>query len=350
MFETLFCTHQFWKATELYVKVASPRNKTCSKIIVFSMKTRCPLIFLGVLLAVLCVPPMFAQDETPPAEAPPVPTVDVTPDANGNLTQEQMEKLLSVVADRDDANDKILRNYTYIERDEDHKLDSKGNTQSTESKTYEVLEIYGTQVRRQIEKNDKPLDQKEADKEEAKLQKVIDERKNESESKRKKRAEEEEKQRAEDRKFVHEIANAYNFKLVGTETLGGRDAWVISGEPRPGFESHVKYGNLLPKFHGRVWIDKADLQMAKLDLEAIDTVSLGLFLARLHKGSRVEVETTRVNDEVWLPQHVGAMVDVRLALLKEVRQSQDQTFRDYKKFRTSAKIVGYGEVKEPEKK
>ena len=58
----------------------------------------------------------------------------------------------------------------------------------------------------------------------------------------------------------------------------------------------------------RVWIDKDDSQMKKMDVQIIDTVSFGLFLARLHKGSRVIFENTRVNNEVWLQQHVAVKV------------------------------------------
>jgi hypothetical protein len=81
-----------------------------------------------------------------------------------------------------------------------------------------------------------------------------------------------------------------------------------------------------------------------LDIDCIDTVSVGLFLARVHKGSRIEIEQTRVNDEVWLPQHVGVKVDARLALLKEYNVELEQTFRDYKKFRATTKILAVEDV------
>jgi hypothetical protein len=95
-----------------------------------------------------------------------------------------------------------------------------------------------------------------------------------------------------------------------------------------------------------VWIDKGDLQLAKMEVECLDTISWGVFLARFHKGSRFMLEQTRVNDEVWLPLHLTAKVDVRLALLKNFNVDVEQSFRDYRKFRTSAKIVGMGEVQE----
>jgi hypothetical protein len=109
----------------------------------------------------------------------------------------------------------------------------------------------------------------------------------------------------------------------------------------------MKEAKFLPKFHGRVWIDKDDDQLAKMDVECIDTVSVGWFLARIHKGSRVIYEQTRVNDEVWLPRHMSIKVDVRLALLKNFNVESEQAFRDYKKFGATSKIVG---IKDTEQK
>ena len=68
--------------------------------------------------------------------------------------------------------------------------------------------------------------------------------------------------------------------------------------------------------------------------------------ARFHKGSRFMLEQTRVNDEVWLPLHLTAKIDVRIGLIKNFDVDLEQTYRDYKKFRATAKIVGVGEVQE----
>jgi hypothetical protein len=257
-----------------------------------------------------------------------------------------MQELFRAVAAKALENDRRQRDYTYIKREVETKLDNKGNSKSTEVKSYEVLEIYGDQVERLIEKDDKPLSRKDADKEEEKIRKIIEKRKNETAADRKKREEREEKDREQGRKFVTEVADAYNFKLVGTERVAGREAWVIDGEPRPGFVPHMKESKLLAKFHGRVWIDKTDLQLSRMDVECLDTISFGWFLARFHKGSRLALEQTRVNDEVWLPAHVTARIDVRLALLKGFYVGLEQTFRDYKKFRVSSKIIEKSEVQE----
>ena len=276
----------------------------------------------------------------------PVRAVEPLPTIPATLTQDQIKALINEVAEKDIENDKRQRDYTYVEREEEHKLDGKGEVKSTESRTSEVMILYEHQVERLIAKNDKPLSEKDNAKEEAKIQKVIEKGKNETEEQRKKRLEKEEKDREHDREFVRDVSDAYNFRVVGIEQLDGRDAYVIDADPRPGFQPHHKDAKFLPKFRFRLWIDVAEKEWVKLDAQCIDTVSWGLFLARIHKGSRVLIETTRVNDEVWLPKHVDVKVDARLALLKGINEDIDVTYRDYKKFRTDTKIVGVGEVVE----
>lgn len=293
-------------------------------------------------------PPQTASNPSPTTAAPEIskPLPELTPDANGNLSQEQIRQFIRKVAEKDLENDKRQRDYTYIEREEEHKLDGRGQVKSTESKTREVMMIYGKPFERLIAKNDQPLSAKDAAKEEERIQKIIDKRKNESEEHRRKRLAEEEKDREESRKFETEIAEAYNFRLVGSETLDGHDTYVVDAEPRPGYQPQLKDARFLSKFRFRAWIDKQETQLVKLAAECIDTVSWGLFLARLHKGSRVVYETTRVNDEVWLPKHVVVKVDARVALVKNFNMDADITYRDYKKFRADAKIVGVGQVQE----
>jgi hypothetical protein len=274
------------------------------------------------------------------------PSPDLTPDANGALSQEQMRALTRVVAENYRTNYKKQRDYTYIERKVQKKLDGKGQVKSTEVRTYEVMVIYGEQFERLIEKDDKPLSEKDAAREEERIQREVEKRKNESEEERAKRQAEEEKQREKNREFVSDVAEAYNFRLVGSELVNGRDAWVIAGEPRPGFEPHGKAAQFLSKFHGRMWIDKSDMQLVKLDVEAMDTVSVGWVLARIHKGTRLVYEQTRVNDEVWLPEHLNFKLDARVALFKGYNEESEQTYRDYRKFRTDARVVGVGEVRE----
>jgi hypothetical protein len=266
---------------------------------------------------------------------------------NKQFSQDQIRDLVREAAEKDIENDKKQRDYTYIQHEEEHKLDGNGQLKSSESRTYEIMVLYEEQVRKLIARDDKPLNENDAKKEEEKIQKIIEKRKNESDNDRRKRVEKQDKDREEGRQFVKEIADAYTFRFTGEEKLDGRDTFVIDGDPRPGYEPHMKDAKFLPKFRFRVWIDEAEKQWVKLDIQCIATVSVGLFLLRLHKGSNIQIEQVRVNDEVWLPRHVALKLDARLALLKGLNIAEDVTYRDYKKFRTGTKILPVGEVREP---
>ncbi len=251
-----------------------------------------------------------------------------------------MRQLARIVTQNYRANYKKLRDYTYLDHVVETKLDGEGGARSSDSRSYEIMALYGEQVQKLIAKNDKPLSEKDAAKENERVDKITEKRKNESDEERTKRQAEEEKQREKNREFIREVADAYDFRLMGSEVLNGRDTWVIQGEPRAGFQANLKEAQMLSKFRGKLWIDKADLQLAKLEAEAVDTVSFGWFLARIHKGTRLVFEQTRVNEEVWLPQHLTFKFDARIAVFKSYNEEDEETFSDYKKFRATAKIVG----------
>jgi len=292
-------------------------------------------LLLASALAAL-QPVLVAQAiSDPPSARIPVPT---------SLSEDQIRQLIRESADNDLKNEKKLRDYTYVERQETRHLDGHGHVKSTDVKTFDVMQIYGEQVQKLISKDDKALSQKDAKKEDDKIQNLIDKRKHESDAEREKRLRKEEKDREEGRQFVHEVADAYNFRFVGMESLDGRDNYVIQADPRPGYQPHLKEAKLLPKFRFRVWIDKEDVQWRKLDLECIDTVTFGLLLFRMHKGAHATVEQTRVNDEVWLQRRIVANVDFRLALMKNFDLSMDISDGDYKKFRSSTTFTPLGET------
>jgi hypothetical protein len=253
------------------------------------------------------------------------------------MTPEELRKLVIEVADNDIANYDKARNYTYIEEVEERKLDGNGKVKSSDTKTYELMQLYGDLVARLTAKDGKPLSAKDAAKEEEKLRKLTKKRADETEEQRTKRLEKKEKERQDQRQFVREIADAYNIRIAGTEIYEGRETLVLEGDPKPGYKPKRKEAKFLAKFRIRAWIDETDRQWVKLDAEAIDDISFGWFLAKLRKGSRVHIEQTRVNDEVWLPRHVSYKYGGR-ALVKNISVEADVNFRDYKKFRTDVRI------------
>lgn len=253
--------------------------------------------------------------------------------------------LIRKAVENDKANDKKAHEYMYIEREANRKKDGKGFKMETE--TREVFFLYGEEINRLIAKDDKPLSEEDAKKEEEKVAKKVEKLKKENESDRKKREERAAKDKEEEKKFLDEVAEAYDFTMEPRETIGGRETWVIRAEPRKDYRPKMKQAKILPKLRFKVWLDKEETQVTKVEAEIIDNITFGLVLAKIGKGAHFEMETTRVNDEVWLPAHIAVTADARVMLFKHYDFNADITYRDYRKFRAEAKITGMTDATPP---
>jgi hypothetical protein len=247
----------------------------------------------------------------------------------------------------DQRNTRLAKNYTYQERIVEKRLDKNGRPRKQDIKTYDISILYGEPYRRLLQRDDRPLKGDEAKKEEEKLNKFIAKYKNESPQDRERRLAEADKKREDQRAFAREIVDAYSFRLLGEEQVDGRGVYVIEAIPRPDFRPKQPHADLLSKFRGKMWIDKNEYQWVKMQAEAIDTVSFGLFLFRLHRGSSIHFEQTRVNEEIWLPRHVSVSVSARVALMMNAAIEQETTFSNYRKFTTDSRLLPGMEEAQP---
>jgi hypothetical protein len=115
--------------------------------------------------------------------------------------------------------------------------------------------------------------------------------------------------------------------------------WVVSGSPRPGAQPKTRDARVLLKLRGRMWIDKSTYQWAKVEGETTDTISWGLFLARLNPGARLTFEQTEINSEIWLPKRLFVAGSGRIGLIKRLAEDQQIDWSNYRKFSVDSKIV-----------
>jgi hypothetical protein len=229
------------------------------------------------------------------------------------------------------------KNYTFQKREVQEELEKDGDTKKTEIKTYDISILYGEPYEKLIAKDDKPLSEKDQQKEEEKLNKFF-------EKQQKKSDEDREKERAKERdKFQREIADELprmlSWWILGEEEVNGQRAWVLSATPRTDYHPNSMAGRLLSKLNGKVWITEADYQWVKVEATLADDFSVGWFLFKLHKGMHLEFEQTRVNDEVWLPKRAFFNGSGRMTV-KTGRFRDETTFSNYRKFKTDAKVTG----------
>jgi hypothetical protein len=249
---------------------------------------------------------------------------------------------------RINARNRVLeRSYTYVQRDEERTLDSSGAVKRRESKTWDVVPLQGAQFRRLIERNDKPLSAQEEQqqeaarhKREAARRKTAELRARETPEQRQKRLDTREGNRQREQRELDEAIDGFDLRLAGEEQIDGVPVWVIDGAPKSGYKfKSNEPASVLSKMKGRIWVAKSDYQPVRIDAETTGTISFGAVLARIYKGTRVHVEYTYVNGEVWLPKRETFSVSGRILLVKGVHEEGDSAYSNYKKFSTDSRVI-----------
>jgi hypothetical protein len=111
-----------------------------------------------------------------------------------------------------------------------------------------------------------------------------------------KRAVESEKEAAQDKGATALTAANYKFHLVGTESLGGRPAYILDVEP-------VKESKFL--YRGKIWVDAADFVLAKVEAEPAKNPSFWI--------SRTRIQFTNAKrGDFWLPEKNRSETKVRI--------------------------------------
>ena len=86
--------------------------------------------------------------------------------AGGSSAAEpEAAEIVRLAFEHDEQNDKLARNYTFHEREEERNFNKKDEVKSSKSKTYDITMLDGSHYQRLIAKNDKPLSPKDEQKE-----------------------------------------------------------------------------------------------------------------------------------------------------------------------------------------
>ncbi len=265
-----------------------------------------------------------------PAPAPPPQSLPPTADP---------KEIVRRALDVDQNGFRRARDYTFERREELKVMGKNGSVKKHEINTYDVTILYDQPYSRRIQKNDQPLSEKDQREEQEKFDKVFAERRDESPEESARRLARHEKQREEDRAFIRDVINAYDFRIVGEEQVDGHAAWVVEATPRPDFHPTQPHADILSKMQGKIWVSKQDYGCIKLEVRTLDTISWGFFLLRIHKGTEIQIEQTRVNDEIWLPRRMSLSASARIGLFTNDDYHWEETFSGYRKFTSDSRIL-----------
>jgi hypothetical protein len=219
-------------------------------------------------------------------------------------------------------------------------LGRNAEVKDSESRTYEITPLEDDYYRKLIKKDGKSLSEQEARSEEKKLEESLKRQTNLSISERNKLEKKKMERRRKEEQFWNEVVKAFDFGEVGRETMEGRSARVFNAIPRAQYVPEDSDFALLKKIKGKIWVDVADDQVSRADVEFIEDIRLvGGLLAKVNKGGTFTVLQKKVNDEVWFPSHSEILVNGRLLLFKGFNLKIVSDFGNYRKFETSVNFV-----------
>ncbi len=218
--------------------------------------------------------------------------------------------------------------FAYQEIDLKSKVDSAGSVHAQQSKSYEVLMIDGSPYHRLIAINNTPLSPAQAAQENAKLERETLRRQHETPEQRRARIGKYQNSRAEEHLLMQQMAEAFDFKLVGEETLEGVECYVLDASPRPDYQPPVARARVLTGMRGRLWIEKSEYHWVKVEAEVISPVEFGLFVAQVKPGTKFELDQAPVGN-VWLPKSFTESVNASVLGLYGYRTREEEHFSDY---------------------
>jgi len=215
--------------------------------------------------------------------------------------------------------------YTYVEQADYIDFDKNGHAHKNRSETHDIIFVEGLVYKKLVARNGQPLEAKEQAKEEKRLRKTAEERRQERRS-----------------GLLHkqvslgsdqELLTLFDPQLAGEEEIRGHQAWVVECTPKAGHVPAGAHEKEVLSFRRRLWIDKQESALVR---SVSTVVGEHIFLM---PGSTITWEFEKVNGEAWLP--VSGLIEGQLQFAKFIkpRVRTEYTNSQFQKFNVESTIT-----------
>ena len=203
------------------------------------------------------------------------------------------------------------------------RFDGNGDVRTRDVGDYEVVPIDGVPFERRLTIEDRPLNAVERG--------WVAEREAEFREELRRRRERDDEPEEDENAIVfnEELVARYVFTLEGEEPFRNRPSHRIAFEPRPGrlpVRRRIDYA--LNKAKGRVWIDRATHEPARVEFELIDRVRLWWGMLGSIQQARGSLDRGPVLGDVWARIQFESYSDVRV-VFRRTRRSEFRQWRDF---------------------
>jgi hypothetical protein len=123
--------------------------------------------------------------------------------------------------------------------------------------------------------------------------------------------EKQEKHRKDKGELIDATRNAFIYTFVAREPRADRMLVKFKMDPNPAYKPTSRATSIFAKVHGTAWIDEQANQLAKVEVEVTDDISIGGFLAKVYKGSHFMQERWELAPGLWLPTYAQYDFDGR---------------------------------------
>ena len=191
----------------------------------------------------------------------------------------------------------------------------------------QMVDTPGGTLGRLVLVNGKPLTPEQRAKEDARLQRLI----NDPSQMAAKRKEQQDDDRRT-REMVKAMPDAFLYEYAGTET---KEPWgevaVLKFKPNPDFDPPNQETKVYRGMSGEMWIDLADHRLAKIEAKLFRDVAFGWgILGHLDQGGQFVVEQKPINGRHWEPSHMVLNFTGKVLVFKTLKIRQDETTTDYR--------------------
>jgi len=108
------------------------------------------------------------------------------------------------------------------------------------------------------------------------------------------------KKKRERNDLIDATRNAFLFTFIAREPRSDRMLSKYRMEPNPAFRPATRFTSIYPKVRGFIWVDEQAEELARIEGQVTEDISVGLFLGKIYKGSHFMQERYEVVPGLWL--------------------------------------------------
>jgi hypothetical protein len=244
-----------------------------------------------------------------------------------NAPLPEIPQLMREVQEHQKQLDKVRENYTYTSLQTIQEIDANGHVTQTKTSENEDFFVNSHVIERTVKKNGKPLDDHDEQKETERVTKLV-------EKAEKTPVDQPLEGQTISISRVLEIMDVRNPRREG---FRGRPTIIFDFVGRKDAKTHGLAEDASKKLQGTLWVDEADRQVAHMEVSFDDNFRIaGGLVANIQKGSNFRFDQAQVNGELWLPTGGEGTVQMRLLLVKGIRQHFSERDYDFKRFHVEA--------------